>query len=79
MWKKNFYSRKFEKQVHFVAKKLKKDIISDENRLDFLIHTACHPEIQHSKKINWRISKQISIDFTGENVIFLLIQAEVIL
>lgn len=51
MWKKNFYSRKFEKQVHFVAKKLKKDI-SDENRLDFLIHTACHPEIQHSKNIN---------------------------
>ena len=38
-----FLTRRLEKHVQFVAKKLEKYIISAENRLGFLIHTAGHP------------------------------------
>ena len=31
------------KKINFLAKKLEKYIIFDENRLDFLIYTAGHP------------------------------------
>ena len=33
----------WKKQVHFVAKKLEKYVIFNENRLDFSIHTDGHP------------------------------------
>ena len=55
-----FFTRRLEKYVHFVAKKLERYIISVEIRLDFSIHTTRQPASPKSHADLRTVKKQSS-------------------